>query len=610
MRILKIPIPNRLSAMVQDRRGCGFGLWYATSGTRLSLLELERMKRPHSSTAVRRKPPVFLDPAFPSYRGYLPQAPPPTASGWEDDGDRDDDYDDSDDDDRITRRTGTGRPQLGLDRVDAASVSPQEFFEAYVARRKPCLLFNVVGVESTTSGEDVNADTANNNNNNNNLSGPNGSATPVATDPASLLLQHLRSKLIHDTFQMEVRETCRDAFGQNRTEPGRQVDMTFGEFIDKVPAPRKHLYYLSTQQQRSKNVEMEGRGEGEDDEEEEDRYDAAGGRLADALEESSSACPNVARALERVQTLAGSLVLDSKHGWLGFAPPAPPVDDGGGEGVVSPPPPLQSCSGLHHDFHDNFNVQLVGTKRWTLYPPTEYPNIPLFGTVHGIHGFNGLICYRDSVTRADGVPLAVLMQDDDDEEEGDDDEHEGTKSAFGNPNDGEDSENDEDDGVGDGEDDLAGNALNGVDDDEDTDTRNSKALATTAGRSDRASNGHRETQRRPSSFSPVDMRLSAEDRARKHPDFCPKHEINVEVRAGEALYLPASWFHSVSSAAADAGCSEVAKTASSAESVFLHPPYHLAVNYWYHPPDQDSFQQPYRNDYWAKNTKTKATKNY
>jgi Cupin-like domain len=426
------------------------------------------------------------------------------------------------------------------------------------------------------------------------------------------LLKHLRSKLVHDTFQMEVRETCRDAFGQNRTEPGRQVEMTFGEFLDEVPAQTKHLYYLSTQQQRSKNVEKEGRGgEGEDDDEEGDRYDASGGRLADVLEESSTACPNVARALERVQNLAGSLVLDSKHGWLGFAPPPPPpppppLANDDGEGVVSPPPPpAPSWSGLHHDFHDNFNVQLVGTKRWTLYPPTEYPNIPLFGTVHGIHGFNGLICYRDSVTRADGVPLAVLMQDDDENDDDDDDDNEGTTSAFGNP-DGEDSENDDEGGVGGDEDDFAGDALNGVDDDDDTDKL--KVLASTAGRADRASNGHRETLRRPNSFSPVDMTVSAEERARRHPDFCPRHEINVEVRAEEALYLPASWFHSVSSsaAAADAGCSEVAKTASSAESVALHPPCHLAVNYWYHPPDQANFQQPYRNDYWVKNMKTKT----
>jgi Cupin-like domain len=520
------------------------------------------MKRPHSSTI--RKQPVFLDPAFPSYGGYLP--PPTTTS------DNDDDSHDEQGNDGASTR---GRPR-GLDRVDARSITPQAFFEAYVSRRKPCVLVNLSIDGSSLTANDPDC-----------AKEKRASSEPIATDPTQLL-KALQGQLKVASFQMEVRESSQESFGQNRTAPGRQAELTFGAFLDEVPAHQKHLYYLSTQQsKRSETSKEDVGGEGV---EEEDRYDASGSRLVDALEESSSAHPNVARALTRVQQLAGSLLLDSKHGWLGFSP----VPGGGGGRDVSVPTP--SCSGLHHDFHDNFNVPLVGTKVWTLYPPTEYPHIPLFGTVHGLHGFNGLLCYRDNVTRADGVPLSVLLQDDDsDEDEGEED----ATGVFGNPG-GEDSdEDDEEDGREGDEGDSTGDASNRVDDEDNNETPQ-KGPASTAG-------GDHDNQRRPNSFSPVDMTLSAEDRAQKHPDFCPIHEITVEVRAGEALYLPASWFHSVSSSAADVG-SEATDAASSSSRAAPHPPYHLAVNYWYHPPDQDKFQQPYRNDYWAKHVKTKSQK--
>lgn len=47
------------------------------------------------------------------------------------------------------------------------------------------------------------------------------------------------------------------------------------------------------------------------------------------------------------------------------------------------------------------------------------------------------------------------------------------------------------------------------------------------------------------------------------------------------LYLPAGWFHEVSSFGSD----------------------HMAFNYWLHPPDNldpgpKGFEQPYRSDYW------------
>jgi oxalate decarboxylase/phosphoglucose isomerase-like protein (cupin superfamily) len=67
--------------------------------------------------------------------------------------------------------------------------------------------------------------------------------------------------------------------------------------------------------------------------------------------------------------------------------------------------------------------------------------------------------------------------------------------------------------------------------------------------------------------------------------------MEVTVQAGEALYLPASWFHCVTS---------IPDVDNKGES------YHLAVNYWYHPPDQQDFELPYKDDFWARNKESRS----
>lgn len=60
----------------------------------------------------------------------------------------------------------------------------------------------------------------------------------------------------------------------------------------------------------------------------------------------------------------------------------------------------------------------------------------------------------------------------------------------------------------------------------------------------------------------------------------------VELHAGEMLYLPASWFHEVTSY--DDNQSETSADTAG----------HLALNYWMYPPDGDTFEQPYKDDFW------------
>lgn len=90
----------------------------------------------------------------------------------------------------------------------------------------------------------------------------------------------------------------------------------------------------------------------------------------------------------------------------------------------------------------------------------------------------------------------------------------------------------------------------------------------------------------------VDMSLPRDELRRRFPDF-PGIAAAVEVtlHAGEALFLPASWFHEVTSSS---GGGEVA---------------HTAVNYWFHPPDnldlaaeagaEQAGRFPYTSEFWG-----------
>ena len=55
--------------------------------------------------------------------------------------------------------------------------------------------------------------------------------------------------------------------------------------------------------------------------------------------------------------------------------------------------------------------------------------------------------------------------------------------------------------------------------------------------------------------------------------------LEVTIKAGEMLYIPCGWFH------------EVRSTGGGKDG-------HLAFNYWFHPPDGNSFEKPYKSDFW------------
>ena len=340
-------------------------------------------------------------------------------------------------------------------------------------------------------------------------------------------LEKLKDILGDCPVQVEQRPDDRQNFGQSRSSKF-MTDMSFAEFVRQDPAKR-HQFYLSTQEETI------------DDK----HYSCLTQRLVQQ------------KYIPAHLPLAGHLRLQSCHIWMGAT--------------------QGSCSGLHHDFHDNFYCLQAGRKKLYLYPPTA--PIPVYGTRQTIHP-NGLISYTAKPTRADGVPLAELEKssvsllqtrkrsDSDDDDDDDSDEEEIViGKGFDYQSDGEDDEIDstrDDFDVLEAEDDYGEEDDNDkldIDDEEDGDQK----PAAIPNKLDH--------------FSPVDLNsptLYADFPAMKETE-----PVVVELHKGEILYLPASWFHCVWSYADT-------------------DEFHTAVNYWYHPPDQlDSFVKPYKHNFWV-----------
>ena len=74
-----------------------------------------------------------------------------------------------------------------------------------------------------------------------------------------------------------------------------------------------------------------------------------------------------------------------------------------------------------------------------------------------------------------------------------------------------------------------------------------------------------------------------------YPNFLDATAAYCTVQEGDILYLPASWFHEVTSYGGQKDG-------------------HLAMNYWFHPPDGESFEHPYSTDFWPNDYKDRFGK--
>jgi len=220
-------------------------------------------------------------------------------------------------------------------------------------------------------------------------------------------------------------------------------------------------------------------------------------------------------------------------------------------------------SGLHHDYHDNLYVLLKGRKRFTLFAPTDAHFLYTYGQIDQVHS-NGLISYKGRETRADGLKQCDVAEwkverlqeelsflDDDNEEDRDkikdlekklDEATKQLESSFA------EEEVSSDDGHG------------------------PKPLL---------KSNSSPAAPEPPSFSKIPVSaLRTGHPSDEFPAMTKARPYQCEIEAGMMLYLPASWFH------------EVTSFSDSTEDV------HMAFNYWMHPPDVPSnYDRPYGEGY-------------
>lgn len=335
-------------------------------------------------------------------------------------------------------------------------------------------------------------------------------------------------------LMIEARGSEKDAFGQ-----GKKQLMTLQDFLNANDAN----LYLSTQQAP---IDFDGHP-----------------ALVSAPLTALLKHPAFVRGLPLRPAIVGNLVPQSINMWMGRTWSG-------------------ASSGLHHDFHDNLYVLLRGKKRFRLFPPSMAHQMYTHGAVQRVYP-NGRIVYEgggdvlaDGSDRADVLAWQRKLRLD-----------QAAEAAVG----GAVSSSDEDaaldaalgaalddmrDNSGDLVDDFEGSSIDSDDDDDDA----------------RVSDLHRRTARdreggdaQPPSFSKVNLTLPVTTVRAAFPDFPGVDEASeVTLEAGQMLYLPAGWFHEVTS--------------------FSDTPSgnHLALNYWFHPPDNKKASNfadhPYLSDFW------------
>ncbi|GBF92068.1 hypothetical protein Rsub_04415 [Raphidocelis subcapitata] len=350
---------------------------------------------------------------------------------------------------------------------------------------------------------------------------------------------------------VEVREGARGTYGL-----GRKAPMRFGDFVRRAAGGDGGLY-LSTQQARFAGAPVAPDGHPE------------------------LTAPPVTQLLGHLPLQPAPLphlVPQSINMWMGAAT----------EG---------SSTGLHHDFHDNLYVLLRGRKRFRLYPPSSAAAMGVRGRVARVHA-NGRIVYEGqgdvaadgsdkrevarwrarraaeaavasaeaaAARREPGAAAALAAAEA--QLEAALDRALGSDDFDADAAAGEDDYECSDDGAGDSSDGSSGDDGGGA--------RRSQVAGGAGGE-----------EEPPPSFSRVDLSLPPAELRRRHPSFPGAGAaIVAEVAAGQCLYLPAGWFHEVTSYS-DPGCAT-----------------HLAFNWWFHPPDNlaptnAAFKQPYTSDYW------------
>jgi hypothetical protein len=238
-----------------------------------------------------------------------------------------------------------------------------------------------------------------------------------------------------------------------------------------------------------------------------------------------------------------------------------------------------ASSGLHHDFHDNLYILLKGRKRFILYPPSAAEHLEPYGKVEKVYK-NGLIVYADSGdVRQDGldaldafkyrVKALERLKD---------------KNVTPDKKERKRLEKEYEEAV---EEMMEAAMDDGIDDFDNLDDSEGEEESEDGPRKRPRLSTPSDAPSEPDSFSriPADqlhafLGLSSAPVSpanRKALEMAGQPLI-VHLKAGEALYLPASWWHEVTSF----GSCDIDGDGAADKGDNVH----MAFNYWFHPPDR------------------------
>ena len=304
--------------------------------------------------------------------------------------------------------------------------------------------------------------------------------------------------------------------GQFGTAMKERVKMTFDEFKSKLPTTH---YYLTTQYKPQEEEEEEG-------------YSIQDGISPPLNKDIPTTCP-----------LFGNLTPHLVNLWVGAT---------GKENS-------KTCSGLHHDAHDNFYMLKQGRKQFILFSPRDVQSMYLNGQVKRVHS-NGLIEYSNSSScvRSDGAHMADVAE-----------YHvrlaEEALEAAETQSQVEAAE----EGLEKAMDELLEYQQEElISDDESVEAKRVKL------------------NEEPQSFSQIDKQTVWDYSEKKKPSskfplLAKATPVTLNMESGECLFLPAGWFHQVTS------------FGNNNKSGI-----HLAVNYWLETPDTNVFDKPYSDWFW------------
>mmetsp|Transcript_9372 Transcript_9372/g.26765 ORF Transcript_9372/g.26765 Transcript_9372/m.26765 type:complete len:633 (+) Transcript_9372:184-2082(+) len=349
--------------------------------------------------------------------------------------------------------------------------------------------------------------------------------------------EYLTHQAGHCQLRIEARQDACETYGRDKKRP-----MLFKEFVSEV-AKGNPLLYLTTQEVSA----------------------APDGFPRLHAEPISSLIGD----LPLRPGLLGSLVPQSINLWMGCSPKG-------------------SSSGLHHDFHDNLYVLLRGSKKFRMYSPDQAGRMYTNGQLRLVHP-NGRIVYAgDGDIRADGADALDASAWEA--------RHrvEARLQQLGRNGKGVEGPGEDESAMDAALDEMLAGALEAGDDgclfaDDDYIDSGDEEGGTPEGLK-------QDQPAEPPSFSLVDLRKEDRQLQAEFPLFPGKSSAAVaEVQAGEMLYLPAGWFHEVTSTGGrDSGG-------------------HLALNFWMHPPDNldpslGGMTAPYCNPLWPALWEKRRTK--